>query len=280
MRRHQLTLLSSRTDTPSRTNGSSRQPRFIPFGRSSVWRLLGVNTVLPMLIALFAMPAYAQAPERSASSVSTSPSPDGEPQDGRSDTGEENHEEDRDDRDHEGFLSRISLGIGYGLYAGKGQADPIPGVEVIRDPSHGGPALDISLDWGFSIIDNLALHIGATFETILTSDEESSIGGFYFFGLGGGASYYFMPYDLYLTGRVRWVGVLFYLPDAACDVLGTEKLEGFDGIGFSLSFGKEWFADEDDAGFGVGLQVNYAYLADKPGIHAFSILLAPTLTSF
>jgi len=189
-------------------------------------------------------------------------------------------QEEEDSQDHEGFITRATLGIGYGLYSGKGKADPIPGVELIKDPSHDGPALNLSFDVGHGIIDNLALHVGVYFETILTSNDESDISTFYLIGLGGGATYYIMPYDIYVTGQIRWVGALVYIPNAPCATLQTSKFEGFDGIGLSLSFGKEWFDEEDHTGFGIGLQANYAYLGDRPTFHYFSIMLVPTLTSF
>lgn len=186
----------------------------------------------------------------------------------------------QDDQDHEGFFSRFSLGLGYGTYVGDGRADPIPGVRVIEDPSHGSLALNLALDWGTGIIDNLAIHIGFAFETLLDSDEDSSIDGFYLFGIGGGASYYFVPVDIYLSGHIRWVGALLYIPDAPCSVLSLEKLEGFSGIGLSLSIGKEWFDDEKSLGFGIGLQGNYVHLGGKPDIDYFSVMLVPTLTNF
>jgi hypothetical protein len=189
-------------------------------------------------------------------------------------------ERDEEEHDHTGMFSRLSIGIGYGLYGGSGQADPVPGVEVIEDPSGGGLALNLSLDWGLGIIENLALHIGPLFEFWLADSHDSAIDGLYLFGLGGGVSYYFMPFDLYLTGQIRWIGLLFYLPDAPCEFLGTGKLSGYDGIGLSLSVGKEWFPNQDEGGIGIGLQLNWAYLDEAPGINYFSIMLVPTLTRF
>jgi len=189
-------------------------------------------------------------------------------------------EREEEDRDHEGFLSRLTIGIGYGLYGGSGPADPIPGVELIEDPAGSGLALNLSLDWGLGIIDNLAIHVGPLFEFWLADSHDTSIDGLYLFGLGGGVSYYFMPFDIYLTGQIRWVGTLFYLPDGPCEFLGTGKLYGWDGIGLSLQVGKEWFPDDSDGGVGIGLQLNYAYLDEEPGINYFSIMLVPTITRF
>jgi hypothetical protein len=193
----------------------------------------------------------------------------------------ENGKRDEDgDDDHEGFFSRLSVGIGYGLYDGSGRADPVPGVEVIEDPAHDGPALNASLDAGLGIIDNLALHVGLLYETLLTHNPAPNIGSFFLLGAGGGVSYYFMPPDLYLTGQIRWIGAVFFLPDAPCDFLGTGRLWGRNGIGLSLAFGKEWFPDDGEVGFGLGLQINYAHLPGTPAIDYFSLMLAPTLTRF
>jgi hypothetical protein len=185
-----------------------------------------------------------------------------------------------DEPRHEGWFSRISLGIGYGRYSGNGRADPIAGVKVIEDPSHAAPALKFSADSGHEIVENFALHFGFTVETLLTSDASSSIGGFYLFGLGGGLSYYLVPNDWYLTGQVRWLGALLYLPDGPCSFLGLDKLLSLSGIGLSLSFGKEWFSNDGERGIGLSLQLNYGYLRDKLAIHYWSIMLVPTLTRF
>lgn len=203
------------------------------------------------------------------------------PADGYAHQRDENKERDEEEeRDHDGFFSRVFLGIGYGSYIGSGRFDPIPGVRLIEDPSLGSPALNIALDGGVGIIDNLAIHFSVAFETLLVSKEDSGIDGFYLFGLGGGATYYFMPFDFYLSGHIRWAGALFYLPNAPCDIWVFDKFKGFDGIGLSLAFGKEWFTADNDAGIGIGLQGNWVHLGGSPNFNYFSILLVPTLVSF
>jgi len=250
-----------------------------------------------LLAALFSGMALAQAETESAPAAGSGlrffePAPEEAPPEGAAPPGgepetrqearreNEEEEEEEEEEGHAGMLSRLGIGIGYGLYGGSGQADPVPGVEVIEDPSGGGLALNLQLDWGLGIIENLALHVGPLFEVWLVGDHDSSIDGLYLFGLGGGISYYFMPLDLYLTGQIRWFGTLFYLPDAPCEFLGTSKLYGWDGVGFSLQVGKEWFPGDNDGGLGIGLQIKYAYLDEAPGINYFSIMLMPTVTRF
>ncbi len=231
-----------------------------------------------------AEPAPAPAPEPAPEPAAAEPAPYAEPAPPDDEPQREpafrRQEEEEEEEGHSGMFTRLSIGLGYGLYGGSGQADPVPGVEVIEDPSGGGLALNLQLDWGLGIIENLALHVGPLFEVWLVADHDPSIDGLYLFGLGGGISYYFMPFDLYLTGQIRWVGTLFYLPDAPCEFLGTGKLYGWDGIGFSLQVGKEWFPGHRDGGLGIGLQINYAYLDEAPGLNYFSIMLVPTLTRF
>jgi hypothetical protein len=89
-----------------------------------------------------------------------------------------------------------------------------------------------------------------------------------------------MPYNLYITAQIRWLGLLLYLPDGPCSFLGTEKFLGASGIGLSASFGKEWFNQRETSGGGVGLQINYGYLPDTLTIHYVSLMLALTLTRF
>ncbi|MBN1655899.1 MAG: hypothetical protein JXA30_19185 [Deltaproteobacteria bacterium] len=188
--------------------------------------------------------------------------------------------DDEEEQEHAGFFSRVFIGVGYGSYIGNGRFDPTPGVRLIEDPAFGSPALNLALDGGIAVIDNLALHIGVAFETLLLSEENSGIDAFFLFGIGVGATYYFMPFDFYLSGHIRLAGALFYLPDAPCSTAFWEKLEGFGGVGLSLAFGKEWFSSDNDAGIGIGLQGNYVYLGDSPNFNYFSILLIPTLVSF
>ena len=89
-----------------------------------------------------------------------------------------------------------------------------------------------------------------------------------------------MQSNIYLTAGIRWVGALMYIPAMPCDILYTEKFEGIDGIGFNLSFGKEWLSDDSDWGVGLGLLGNYVLLTDTMNIHYLSIMLGLTVTKF
>lgn len=213
----------------------------------------------------------ASSPQVSVAASTTGPE---EPKQGEKEDAEEDEKE-----EHEGFLFRMTLGLGYSRLDGAGTMDPLRGLRRIDDPEHESPGFNFALDFGGGF-KGFGLHLGVLLERMILRDRTPTKMGVTLFGVGGGLSYYFTSYDFYATAQARLIGMMAYLPETVCDNYFVDKYEWYRGPGFSLTLGKEWFGD-DDSGVGLGLQGNYAYLwGHGVKYNYLSILLVLTVTRF
>jgi hypothetical protein len=193
---------------------------------------------------------------------------------------EDRKDQEQEKEDHEGFLFRLTVGLGWAFLYGDGALAPSVGMRRIEDPEHDSPALNLSLDVGGGF-KNLGIHVGGVVEKMILRADDPTEMGFTLFGVGGGLSYYFTKYDFYATAQARFVGLMVYVPGVLCDAALGEKYQWYRGPGVTVGLGKEWFGD-DDKGLGLGVQVNYAKL--KHGSYAefdyVSVMLALTFTKF
>jgi hypothetical protein len=182
--------------------------------------------------------------------------------------------------DHKGFLFRFTIGLGWAWIRGDGPLEPGIGLRRVDDPKHDSPAFNLSMDFGGGF-KNLGIHVGGVYERMILRADEPTEMGFTLLGVGGGLSYYFTEHDFYATAQFRFVGLLLYLPGVACDAKLGEKYQSYQGPGLTVGIGKEWFGD-NDKGFGLGLQLNYARLKNDPWAEFdyVSLMLALTFTRF
>jgi len=252
--------------------------------------MTAVRAILMAALLLAAGSARTQesttAPEPQAEAGTTQPEPQAEavaPAAPAAETAPPAPEEEADDderADHKGFLFRFTIGLGYAWIFGDGSLAPAIGLRRVDEPSHGSPALNVSMDFGGGFKD-IGIHVGGVWERMILRADEPVEMGFTLFGVGGGLSYYFSEYDFYATAQVRFVGLILYLPGVLCSAERGEKHQSFQGPGVTFGVGKEWFGD-NDKGFGLGVQVNYARL-NNDGWARFdyvSIMLALTFTKF
>ena len=188
--------------------------------------------------------------------------------------------EEDEDEDHQGFLFRFSIGLGWAWIFGDGTLEPAIGVRRIDEPSHTSPAFNVAMDLGGGFKD-LGFHLGGVLERMILRADEPTEMGFTLFGVGVGLSYYFTDYDFYATAQARFVGLRLYLPNVLCGVKLGEKWQSYQGPGVTVGLGKEWFGD-DDKGLGLGLQFNYAKLKNDDWVEwdYVSLMLALTFTKF
>ena len=190
----------------------------------------------------------------------------------------ENEDEEKDEEDHRGFYSKISIGLGHGWVIGDGKMNPLPGLKRIEDPFHHSPVFNLAADWGGGF-KNLALHLGIFFERMIFRASEPEEIGFTLPGISGGASYYFV-HDFFVTAHVRLMGLMLFLPGVVCDSYFADKYEWLGGPGFGVTLGKEWFGG-NERGVGLGIQGNYAYLySSEISFNYFSALVLLTISRF
>ena len=156
------------------------------------------------------------------------------------------------DRDHDGgFFLRLSAG------AGTARTEFDDGMSRLE---MSGTAGDINFAIGGIISRNLAIH--ATLLGWSLTDPDAEVNGMSgtvdgdvtLSGIGGGATYYFMPVNMYLSGSVG----------AATITVDTDDFDGETDTGFiyDLSVGKEWFVS-NSWGLGVALGFIYHSIPEK-----------------
>lgn len=181
-------------------------------------------------------------------------------------------DEDDDDASRRGFFRRLSVGLGVASVSG--DLPPKPGFKPIYDLEHVAPVFALSVAVGGGGGD-FALALELSYEQLLRQVQEPSRVGFKLFGVGLSANYY-LDRDWFLSGHLRWVAMIPYLPDIPCV---WDRFEGTGGPGFGLSLGKEWFGDGEN-GIGLALQGNFARLQGTPELSYASGLLLLTLSRF
>lgn len=154
---------------------------------------------------------------------------------------------------HDGFYLRLQLGGGYN------QADAVGEDLAIK-----GGAIGFNLELGYAIVENFILHgrLGGTSVASPdielgdvtvegTDDDVSSV----FSGLGVGATYYFMPVNVYVTGALT-ASALAIQEDG-------ETLTDTDlGPALHLGVGKEWWVSRN-WGIGVGAEVVFGRIRSE-----------------
>ena len=162
---------------------------------------------------------------------------------------------------HDGFMLRLSIGLGYGAVSGSEQV-------ITHDKvSLSGLGLHTELAIGGAITDNLILNADLFQTTIFNPsvkvagrdagdandlDEDIGVGeNTDLAGIGIGVTYYIMPANLYVAGSVGIGKVIF--------VDGAGNRDGGD-VGFAadVMFGKEWWVGVD---WGIGVAGQFVLIA-------------------
>ncbi len=140
-------------------------------------------------------------------------------------------------REHDGFFLRLTIGAGAGFARYRESVDG----RRIETVETGGVAGQLSVAVGGRVVGNLIVHgnlllggVGDANKTVSGVDDASSVTSSSFMLLGGGLTYYFMPYNVYLSGMAG----LGYIDEARDDKLAFESGTG---VGGSLMLGKEWW---------------------------------------
>lgn len=141
-------------------------------------------------------------------------------------------------REHEGFFLRLTVGAGAGF---AGYREAVDGSRT-EDVETGGVAGEMEVAIGGRIIGDLILHgnllltgVGDANKTVSGVKNASYKIDTSLALLGGGATYYFMPYNVYLSGMFG-VGAMSESRD------DKRIVESGSGIGAALMVGKEWWA--------------------------------------
>lgn len=155
---------------------------------------------------------------------------------------------------HDGFLLRLSLGVGGGAAAVKDES-------TSNELTFAGAAGGTTIDVGGSLGDNLAIFgrvrsAAIVSPTVWLNDEElgsSDAIGVSQTMVGVGVSHYIMPLNLYLGAAVG-----FALISIEIERNGVESSYESDlGAGLDLEIGKEWWVS-DNWGLGVAGRLSLA----------------------
>jgi len=153
-------------------------------------------------------------------------------------------------QEHDKFFTRASVGI----CAGNAKLTS-PGFEAKLDEA----GLDVNVAVGYVVLPNLAVHgtlwgWGLNDPTLhitgqFGSTSLSNHGIFEMIAFGGGATYYLMPLNAYLSSSVG-MGAFS----------GTDQLDGQSKHGFAVDVtaGKEWWVNAD---WGAGAAVSYSHVS-------------------
>jgi hypothetical protein len=160
---------------------------------------------------------------------------------------------------HDGFMLRLTLGFGSGDVQQK--AHPLSGDIKDEHAELSDFAVHLSLDLGFSPIDNLVLHVRLA--AMAMSEPSTTVDGTRVAAarnsgvtsdfIGPAVSYYFMPIDLYLTAAVGFSSLAFN------DGKTTRNTRG--GPGLQLDVGKEFWVG-NQWGLGAAFRFHYNHLSD------------------
>ena len=149
---------------------------------------------------------------------------------------------------HDGFFLRLTLGFGAGSVGNS-------------DVRWSGPSMGMGMAIGGSIVENLALH--ADFQNTLilspTQDidgvESTFEGDLQLSSLGIGATYYFMPIDLFLSAALG-LGMTSFENNAG------QQYDTGAGLTLNVLVGKEWWVGSE-WGIGVAAQLLAMSVKDR-----------------
>jgi len=158
-------------------------------------------------------------------------------------------------REHDGFFLRVSVGVGAGFTSYReyvGQAE--------TTVKTAGVVGQLELALGGRVIGNLLLHgnlllsgMDDARKTVSEVRDASNTIGTSFAMLGGGATYYFMPANAYVSGMLGVAG----MSETRDEQLSVESGAG---LGGALTLGKEWWVGRSSE-WGVGAALRGAMIA-------------------
>jgi hypothetical protein len=160
---------------------------------------------------------------------------------------------------HDGFFLRFTVGPGFGIFNGTGHLVTAQGGTDNVSSNEGGQAGG-SFSMGGAVAENLILH-GDIWLTVF-SDEKRGNQLYQEFGtavIGLGLTYYWMPYNIYLTGSLGFANSFLTLRDRFAGWNDEDRAsETARGVGLSIVTGKEWWVSDNWA-VGVALQCEFSY---------------------
>jgi hypothetical protein len=164
--------------------------------------------------------------------------------------------------EHEGFFLRLSLGGGAASIKYRDRLDG----QSASDIKTRGLAGVFEVALGGRVVENFILHANLS---ISGADSDRDVDGIKdrsydslsttFWMLGGGASYYFMPTNLYLT-LVLGTGGFVEARDNGGLSTNEEQIESEPGFAGSLAIGKEWWVGGRGE-WAIGASITAAFLA-------------------
>jgi hypothetical protein len=166
-------------------------------------------------------------------------------------------------RAHDGFFLRLTAGPGYAATIGRGTAAAGDGGRDQVDPEFQGLSLNGVVDIGAEVAPDWLLHA----EILIEAQNRRAEGDWLEAGwllTGVGATRYFMPHNLFVTGALglatTWYVVHSEVPrsegsDETRDLARTDVATG---VGAVLTLGKEWWVS-DNWGLGIAVQGTYAF---------------------
>jgi hypothetical protein len=168
-------------------------------------------------------------------------------------------------RRHDGFMLRLSLGVGGGVLREHVSGDTANALgDSARTVKYTGVTLGPTLDLGGSLSENLVLHgrlsLLALPSPSVTEDggdagraKDLTVNGTM---VGPAISYYFMPLDAFVTAAIA-LGSLRFDFDEDSD---RDNRASGTGLGLQLDGGKEWWVGDSWA-LGAALRLEYSSIA-------------------
>jgi hypothetical protein len=158
-------------------------------------------------------------------------------------------------QEHDAFFMRAAVG----LCAGNAKLETTGFGAELKDPG-----LDVNVAAGYVVLPNLAVHatlwgwglndpdVNITSGTFVGTGFPSR-GIFQMIAFGGGATYYLMPLNAYLSSSI-----------GMGSFTGTDELDGSSnsGLAVDVTAGKEWWVN-DEWGAGAALSFGYTSADDK-----------------
>lgn len=168
-------------------------------------------------------------------------------------------------RRHDGFMLRLSLGVGGGVVREHVSGDTVNALgSDARTVKYSGVTLGPTLDLGGSLSENLVLHgrlalLAMPSPSVAEDGEDAgrakdlTVNGT---TVGPAISYYFMPLNAFVTAAIALGSLRFDFDEGSARV---NRASGT-GLGLQLDGGKEWWVGESWA-LGAALRLEYSSIA-------------------
>jgi hypothetical protein len=159
-------------------------------------------------------------------------------------------------REHEGLFARLAIGVGVSQAAYR---ESVNGRSV-QDVATSGLSLSFDLALGGRLVRNLILHANLSGSSTLTTQKD--VDGARYAAervdsstalLGGGLTYYLMPYNAYVTGVFGFASFVENRNE-------REAIDASSGLGGLVTVGKEWWAGPRGE-WGLGVALRFSYMA-------------------